>query len=560
MSVRRSLLIVIVLSSVAAVCAPIPASAADVFLRPPVDAPVLDPFRLPDGPYGPGNRGIEYDTRAGASIAAAGAGIVVFAGPVAGTLHVTIDHGSGLRTSYSFVAAITVRRGDVVAAGARVAEAGGPFHFGARLHGTYIDPATIMGRAHLTVALVPHSDPALVGRWLALQERSERVELAALLGWERGGGFGLGDVVGGIRSVVSVAAKLDGLPLLDARGRIDELLRLADIAVTLLAESSPAELVSLLADVAMAVVWPPPCTPGHVEPTRPSGRRIALVLDGLGSSSDGGEAMSQLDLGIHGYAEADIVRFSYAGGIVPDDRGDLWIEVPATAYGPADTQVEIDETIGRLGDTMVALAEANPGVEIDVYGHSLGGLISRHAIAEVAGPGGPVDIGVAVTFASPHSGAPAAEIAEALTASEPGRALDRGLDLVHPDNAVGTEVLEGLSVSGFAGDTADVAFPEGVRALTIGDRGDLVVPASRASAPGAHHVVVGGLPSLTAHSDLPGVPEVHREIDLAMAGLPPTCTGAMDRALDVLQPGLIEQGELHVAKAVLVGGLVLGGP
>ena len=54
--------------------------------------------------------------------------------------------------------------------------------------------------------------------------------------------------------------------------------------------------------------------------------------------------------------------------------------------------------------------------------------------------------------------------------------------------------------------------------------------------------------------------EIHREIDLAMAGLPPTCTGAMDRALDVLQPGIIEQGELQVAKAVLIGGVVVGGP
>ena len=168
MSVRRSLVIVIVLLSVASVCAPVPASAADLVIRPPVDAPVLDPFRLPDGPYGAGNRGIEYDTRAGAPVAAAGPGIVVFAGPVGGSLHVTIDHGSGLRTSYSFVAAIAVRRGEVVEAGDFVAEAGGPFHFGARLHGTYIDPATVMGRAHLRVALVPHADPAVAGRGLAL--------------------------------------------------------------------------------------------------------------------------------------------------------------------------------------------------------------------------------------------------------------------------------------------------------------------------------------------------------------------------------------------------------
>ena len=52
-----------------------PARAAVlVVLTPPVDAPVLDPFRLPAGPYGPGNRGIEYDTEPGEIVLAAAGG------------------------------------------------------------------------------------------------------------------------------------------------------------------------------------------------------------------------------------------------------------------------------------------------------------------------------------------------------------------------------------------------------------------------------------------------------------------------------------------------------
>ena len=35
-------------------------------------------------------------------------GTVVFAGPVAGTLHVTLRHADGVRTSYSVLAAIEV--------------------------------------------------------------------------------------------------------------------------------------------------------------------------------------------------------------------------------------------------------------------------------------------------------------------------------------------------------------------------------------------------------------------------------------------------------------------
>ena len=81
--------------------------------RPPVDAPVTDPFRPPLTPYGPGNRGIEYATVPGTLVRAAADGLVVFAGPVAGALHVTVLHGDGIRTSYSFLAVIRVRRGPV---------------------------------------------------------------------------------------------------------------------------------------------------------------------------------------------------------------------------------------------------------------------------------------------------------------------------------------------------------------------------------------------------------------------------------------------------------------
>jgi murein DD-endopeptidase MepM/ murein hydrolase activator NlpD len=125
-----------------------------VVLIPPVVAPVLDPFRLPFGPYGPGNRGIEYDTDVGQAVAAAAGGTVVFAGAVAGTLHVTVDHGGGLLSSYSFLDRIVVARGDVVARGGRVGVAGETFHFGVRVFGEYVDPALMMGSLVVRVRLV----------------------------------------------------------------------------------------------------------------------------------------------------------------------------------------------------------------------------------------------------------------------------------------------------------------------------------------------------------------------------------------------------------------------
>jgi murein DD-endopeptidase MepM/ murein hydrolase activator NlpD len=76
-------------------------------------------------------------------VAAAGAGTVTFAGQVGGELHVTVAHGGGLRTSYSFLATITVAVGDVVGVGAPVGTAGDSFHFGVRVGDRYVDPAVL---------------------------------------------------------------------------------------------------------------------------------------------------------------------------------------------------------------------------------------------------------------------------------------------------------------------------------------------------------------------------------------------------------------------------------
>ena len=124
-------------------------------LRPPVDAPVSDPFRAPDNPYGPGNRGIEYATGYGEPVRAAAAGVVVFAGLVAGELYVTVDHGGGLLTSYSYLSRLSVSDADTVSSGDVIGFTGErAFHFSARLHGEYIDPANFIGVRRVRVRLI----------------------------------------------------------------------------------------------------------------------------------------------------------------------------------------------------------------------------------------------------------------------------------------------------------------------------------------------------------------------------------------------------------------------
>ena len=133
------------------------ASGGDVLVfRPPVDAPVSDPFRMPDGPYGPGNRGIEYATSPGDAVRAGAEGVVSFAGPVAGNLYVTLDHGGGLLSSYSYIDRVSVAHGDSAGRGDVIGFTGEtPLHFSVRIDGSYVDPAAFIGVRRVSVRLLP---------------------------------------------------------------------------------------------------------------------------------------------------------------------------------------------------------------------------------------------------------------------------------------------------------------------------------------------------------------------------------------------------------------------
>jgi murein DD-endopeptidase MepM/ murein hydrolase activator NlpD len=75
-------------------------------------------------------------------------GTVTFAGFVGGRLYVTLDHGGGLESTYSFLGSRLVSRNDVVTAGAPIATSGTGhtgsevphLHLGAKLSDVYVDP------------------------------------------------------------------------------------------------------------------------------------------------------------------------------------------------------------------------------------------------------------------------------------------------------------------------------------------------------------------------------------------------------------------------------------
>jgi len=119
----------------------------------PVTGPVIVAFDPPDTPFGSGHRGIDIAAPVGTPVLAAAAGVVSFAGPVGGRLFVTIEHGGGLESRYSFLETVLVRLRDPVAEGQVIARSGTGhagdlvpnLHFAILLDDVYVDPLDSLG-------------------------------------------------------------------------------------------------------------------------------------------------------------------------------------------------------------------------------------------------------------------------------------------------------------------------------------------------------------------------------------------------------------------------------
>jgi hypothetical protein len=484
---------------------------------PPVDAPIVDPFRPPAGPYGAGNRGLEYDTTPGDPVRASAPGVVVFAGRIAGSLHVTVRHADGVRTSYSFLRTVDTTLGTAVAAGDVVGTAGDRLHFGARVGDAYFDPAMLFtGTA--AVELLPFEVPPGAtpdGEARAL------LELAVL-----DGGPSLGDLAPSWRWLHQRAG--DGLELL-APGVGPGGARAFGRGLT---------LTAALTD---RLLFPAPCS-DEPPPVRPAGGddRVAVTVAGLGSSSESA-AVDDLRTGELGYADGRVVRFSYGGGRTPGTgaglRGLHNGDGTATSrYTSADTQGDVGVAARRLADLVEDVAAAEPDATIDVYAHSLGGVVARLALLDLERRGFDLGrLGVVVTLAAPHEGADlATALATAADAPRAGAALDLAADLLDVGLDPDAPVVEQLSERSEAiEELTRAGVPDGVRLLSIGARGDLVVAAPRTHVDGAAEVTVPTA-GLHAHSDVVGSDAATAEIARALAGRPPGCEPWHDVVADVV--------------------------
>lgn len=130
---------------------------------------VVRGFSPPPRPWLAGHRGVDLAGDVGQPVRATGAGVIAFAGLVAGRGVVSVEHAAGLRTTYEPVS-VLVEMGQPVLAGEPLGalDAGHPgcpvaacLHWGLRRGELYLDPLLLMRPAR--VRLKPLADSPPVG-------------------------------------------------------------------------------------------------------------------------------------------------------------------------------------------------------------------------------------------------------------------------------------------------------------------------------------------------------------------------------------------------------------
>ncbi len=155
-----------VLSPSSAVAGPDPPVRPAALWSAPLDGDlaVTRPFDPPPNQFAAGHRGVDLGGTPVSPVLAAGDGVVVFAGMVAGRPVVSIAHADGLRTTYepvdpSVAAGQVVTRGSpigVLAAGHAGCPRQACLHWGLRRGEAYLDPLALLRLPR--IRLLPWTD------------------------------------------------------------------------------------------------------------------------------------------------------------------------------------------------------------------------------------------------------------------------------------------------------------------------------------------------------------------------------------------------------------------
>jgi hypothetical protein len=592
--------LVITAPAVPAVAASRSARSPDSGWLRPVDGPVVRPFEEPAGPYAAGHRGADLAAPPGTPVRAAGDGTVVYAGRIAGSLHVTVLHDHGLRTSYSFLSDVAVRQGSTVSRGDVLGTSGGAatgpdpdsghdgavLHLGLRVGDRYVDPMSLF--APVDLAAVVHLAPVGDNDDGSWSPRAERRALASSLAVPaaisgRGGiggagtgsdGGGCGDGVPLVGALVDTACDIAGW-VDDHAAAVDAglhwLQSVSGVADDTLASLCGAALDALgeMRDAASGTAGMLARTPagqaaldlvqiGHrfvdgvtaecstdapdADGTGGTAHR-AMVVAGINSAGAAGDRgpTTDLDVAALGYREqeGEVRWFSYAA-----DGG---------AYQQPDTYGPIKVAARRLRTQLRIMQQEEPGREVDLLAHSQGGVIVDWFLTHLYDAADPrlPPLGNVVTLSSPHEGAPLATTSRRLDRSLVGGRVLEGVDAVADDlppadSAAVRDLAEG---SPLMDHLWDHGVPDHVDFTTIGAPEDVVVPANRIGVPGATETVQP-VNALNEHSAIVRDPAALRAIRAALEHRPPPCVSVGTALRSAIAPVVISRTETSVGDAL----------
>ncbi|MGH2555211.1 MAG: esterase/lipase family protein, partial [Actinomycetota bacterium] len=239
-----------------------------------------------------------------------------------------------------------------------------------------------------------------------------------------------------------------------------------------------------------------------------------------------------------GYSAEQIFHFSYKG--LEDRSGAGPYRLHAT-YTKEDTYKSIVESARQLREQVTAIHERYPDKQIDLVAHSQGGLVAQYFLTKFYDPKSSEDLEVEhfVSISSPHYGADAAGIHEALSGNLQGRISLAQLNKVAetvglpPPSSPSTQQM--ATDSDFIHELNEQWDPARVDTTTISPTLDWVVAPARTRLRGADHYTAD-LPGLgTGLFDHGSVVKSENAKGLlynALADRPSTCTALRNAFAD----------------------------
>jgi hypothetical protein len=198
-----------------------------------------------------------------------------------------------------------------------------------------------------------------------------------------------------------------------------------------------------------------------------------MIVAGLDSSITNGGPSSALPADRLGYEAKEVSYFSYAR-----DGGD---------YTAADTEGSLVTAARRLGAQLRELQRREPGREVDLLGHSQGGVVIAEFLTHVYHPSDPSypPLGTAVVMASPLGGATGATVFDGLRRSSAGRQALNAAHAAGFPNPNAESIAELSKRSEFMRAQDATRLPAMVQLTTIGAAQDVIAPAGDTAKRGA---------------------------------------------------------------------------